>query len=1092
MNTPGSEKFRRTEKRTAFSKPARVLFVLSLVAQSHAAPLYWDQNGATPGFQTGNSSGNWGTSNFWSADASGSSATGAYVSDVDTTDAVFASGMNNSNNSIALGASQAARSLTFQNGRWAFTGTATITLGTGGMTFAVPATGSAGGDTTFASTIGFSLAGSQTWTNNANNATNQIVIQGAVAGSATTGNTHTLTLAGSSSGSGMRFQGVVSDGSGGGKLGITVESLASTGAATTTYQLNNLAHTFTGKVAVKSGGLAVNYLANAGVASSLGAAAGADSIIDLGSGANTGGLTLGGTGNGTITASTSNRVINLAGTTGGGLIRNQASDSAVTLTLTGGVTNAGGGAKTLALGGSNIGVNTISGVIADAEDSSKTSLLKQDAGLWVLSGANTYSGGTTINAGTLAVAETGTLGANVSGNNISIAGGNLLLSASGNVGANQTITITSAGGGIGVSYDPVDFPSITDNSGATGGVFGINYTGTGGIGSIAGINALFTSSSRWFLGSFVGGAGTYTGTSLTAGFGNTYRLGGGGGSLTIQNDILTGANNLLVGSTGGGTVTLSNANTFTGTTTLQNGTLNVSSLNRVSGGTASSSLGAAPIDATTGTITIGSGTNVVSFNYTGAGETTDRVLRFAGTTGNVTLGNSGTGAVNYAGSPVFSGNGNKTLFLGNATDTVGGSIGAITNSTGTTSLTKQGQTNSRWVLSGGAGNTYTGNTAINGGVLETGAVADLATSYVALSGVNTSQYAVWQTNGTISRVLSTTASAANLNWGVNAGFAAKGGSLELNFSAGAPLVWGNAAGFMGAGVAPMVFGSSTADSEVELKNSFTLGNDVSNGFSRVIHVEKGTGGDSAKLSGVISQGVDTNSSGDTLNTGINKQGAGTLIFSGNNSYTGTTAINAGKLLINGDQTAATGAVSTAIGATLGGAGIVGGATTIVSGSFLTPGATETGAGVLTFKNGLVMNGTATLQVFSAGARGVAYDAIDIAGGAFTGTGALVLNFSSLLGDAVSLDLFGGAALTSFSSVTATGLYTGVFSPGGGFYTLVSGGQTLTLDVTTGDLLVTGGAAVPEPATFAVLAGGLVLAGAMFTRRRRRGEAPSAG
>jgi fibronectin-binding autotransporter adhesin len=51
---------------------------------------------------------------------------------------------------------------------------------------------------------------------------------------------------------------------------------------------------------------------------------------------------------------------------------------------------------------------------------------------------------------------------------------------------------------------------------------------------------------------------------------------------------------------------------------------------------------------------------------------------------------------------------------------------------------------------------------------------------------------------------------------------------------------------------------------------------------------------------------------------VNKFGPGTTILSGNNTYTGNTLVNEGSLLINGDQSAASGAVQVSEGATLGG------------------------------------------------------------------------------------------------------------------------------------------------------------------------------
>jgi autotransporter-associated beta strand protein len=67
---------------------------------------------------------------------------------------------------------------------------------------------------------------------------------------------------------------------------------------------------------------------------------------------------------------------------------------------------------------------------------------------------------------------------------------------------------------------------------------------------------------------------------------------------------------------------------------------------------------------------------------------------------------------------------------------------------------------------------------------------------------------------------------------------------------------------------------------------------------------------------------------------LTKGGSGTLTLGGNNSYTGQTYVTAGKLFINGDQTLAAGAVTVAANATLGGKGIIGGSTTIAAGGKL--------------------------------------------------------------------------------------------------------------------------------------------------------------
>jgi fibronectin-binding autotransporter adhesin len=92
-------------------------------------------------------------------------------------------------------------------------------------------------------------------------------------------------------------------------------------------------------------------------------------------------------------------------------------------------------------------------------------------------------------------------------------------------------------------------------------------------------------------------------------------------------------------------------------------------------------------------------------------------------------------------------------------------------------------------------------------------------------------------------------------------------------------------------------------------------------------------------------------------TPLNKTTAGTVTLSGSNTYTGATTVNAGTLLVNGNQSATTGAVtvggSTASGTpALGGTGTIGGNVTIaaagtgVAGT-LAPGAS---AGTLTLNN----------------------------------------------------------------------------------------------------------------------------------------------
>jgi autotransporter-associated beta strand protein len=59
--------------------------------------------------------------------------------------------------------------------------------------------------------------------------------------------------------------------------------------------------------------------------------------------------------------------------------------------------------RTLRLGGSNAGANTISGPIVNSGSGSLLGITKTGAGTWILSGTNTYGGTTQVDAGTLLV-----------------------------------------------------------------------------------------------------------------------------------------------------------------------------------------------------------------------------------------------------------------------------------------------------------------------------------------------------------------------------------------------------------------------------------------------------------------------------------------------------------------------------------------------------------------------------------------------------------------------------------------------------------------------------------------------------------------
>ncbi|RVB23985.1 autotransporter outer membrane beta-barrel domain-containing protein, partial [Mesorhizobium sp. M7A.F.Ca.CA.004.05.1.1] len=94
---------------------------------------------------------------------------------------------------------------------------------------------------------------------------------------------------------------------------------------------------------------------------------------------------------------------------------------------------------------------------------------------------------------------------------------------------------------------------------------------------------------------------------------------------------------------------------------------------------------------------------------------------------------------------------------------------------------------------------------------------------------------------------------------------------------------------------------------------------------------------------------------------VNKLGSGVTTLTGTNSYSGATNVNAGTLLVNGNQSGAAGQISVAGGATLGGTGIIGGSVTVADGGTLSAGGAGSMPGTLTINGNLAL-GNSNLNV----------------------------------------------------------------------------------------------------------------------------------
>jgi autotransporter-associated beta strand protein len=147
-------------------------------------------------------------------------------------------------------------------------------------------------------------------------------------------------------------------------------------------------NTYTGITRILNGTLRVPTLNDAGSAGPVGTHA----TISLGSLSDFGVLEY--TGSGEIT----NRVINLAGTTGGGGLVQSGTGL---LKFTSDLTATGVGTKDLFLYGSSVGQGEFAGRIVN--DNGTTGVLKLGTGTWELSGNNSYTGATTVGEGTLLV-----------------------------------------------------------------------------------------------------------------------------------------------------------------------------------------------------------------------------------------------------------------------------------------------------------------------------------------------------------------------------------------------------------------------------------------------------------------------------------------------------------------------------------------------------------------------------------------------------------------------------------------------------------------------------------------------------------------